>query len=64
MPILSLADVVPTSICRPLHKILGQTLQALPGLLECLHVFAECEAGEILADAAMLLTVELRLGER
>lgn len=46
-----------SSLC--LRKILRQTLQALPSMLERLHILAEREAGKIFADAAMFLAVEL-----
>jgi hypothetical protein len=42
-----------------LHKILRQTLQALPSMPEHLHILAEREAGIVFADAAVFLTVEL-----
>jgi len=46
-------------MCMSLHKILCQTLQTLPSLSQCLLILAKCETCKILADGAMLLTIEL-----
>jgi len=46
-------------MCMSLHKILRQTLQTLHGLSQCLLILAECETRKVLADGAMLLTIEL-----